>query len=624
MAEAADDPHDAHSDRCFVCLHSLVDPHALLCNHFCCKSCIAMLEPNLCDDVSGVTCVLCRKFTPDNALRPITFVKATSHAEVERVCDTCHNEVPQWRCHDCKEDYCDVCRKYHDRFGLFRNHNTVALSAEAVTPLCDKNVFCEVHPEEMIKLHCKDCRKLICLLCNGTAHKNHRAETADDAIADVKPRVMRMRNKCEDRLASCFHELQSAQNDREAVKQQYQDIQECIDEKFDEAIARVRRDCAELVRELNESRVNQMRVLNGRVAAVNESIEKRKIVIEACDELFSKRQGVYLLHGLQSEILPALHELGTETQKPKIDPVANMKFLETTPDGNTIGCFAPVHDDNSAILNVKINDFIAINSFTLLRNVQLEFEAIRLIKIENELWFVEDGTNNVHIYSADEEVTCKRVMSSENTGEIRSLALYNNRVLVAAQRGTFYSNLEGLACKILTTGDFCDISVYDNIVASLENSCGKIVVLKFENRRKYDVSVVNEIPIYGYVPHTWNSILLTEEHIFICIGPSNAVLKFKKSGQLCNSVVPPESIGDFQFPVINCMDLNRNILIADRNNNRILTTSHKPEWSVFEFPDMNEYPSSFVIVKNMIYVVCWFKNMQVYKYSAIEKNFTRM
>ena len=613
MATAADDGFEAMG-KCPVCMTSLTDPHTLQCLHFCCKLCVPRLEQEVCDDVTGYVCVLCRKFTAESAVRPITFVKGIlEHSNVadqmERLCDTCNNEAAKWRCHDCKEEYCDVCRRYHDRFSLFRNHNTVALSA-VVTPAADKNVFCDVHPEEMIKLHCKDCRKLICLLCNGTAHKNHRAETVDDAINDVKPRVMRMRNKCEDLLGTCYQVLQSAHGHAQSLTQQYKDIEGCIDQKFDDVIARVRKDCAELIRELNESRVSQIREINKHIVVLNEDIEKRKTVLETFDKVLSDRQGVYLLHGLQNDLLPTLRELSKEIKALNFEGI-NIKFLETPPGGNTLGSIVPARDESCSILKTNFSEITEKQAIKLIKNIQFEFESIRFVKVGNELWFLEDGTNIVNVYTADTQVTWKRVIRPENTGDLRGAALCNRNVLFAAQRGIFSVGFTEINFRIIIPGDFCDVSVYENSVIALDNSCGKILVLKCDGS-KTDLSVINEIPVYGYEPHVWNSVLATQNYIILCLGPSHAILKFKKTGQLIQSL-SPVSIGNLQFPMLCAIDIHENILIADRNNHRFVSASPENEWTVCELPDTNEYPSKLLIIEDIVFVNCWFKAFQVFE-----------
>ena len=76
-------------------------------------------------------------------------------------------------CKICKRYFCENCVDLHNQ--LFKNHVVLGTAEKSDWPVAEAKLDnisqCEQHPEEKIKMFCKDHRKLCCIYC---LHSDHR------------------------------------------------------------------------------------------------------------------------------------------------------------------------------------------------------------------------------------------------------------------------------------------------------------------------------------------------------------------------------------------------------------------------------------------------------------------
>ena len=99
-------------------------------------------------------------------------------------------------------------------------------------------VICDVHSCEPAALHCRDCKQLICLLCNHeTTHKTHSAETIEEALQQILPVVRQNQLKVRvkiDVTKPCMNADKSQQTE---MKMTCDDARAQLTTKQDEAVA---------------------------------------------------------------------------------------------------------------------------------------------------------------------------------------------------------------------------------------------------------------------------------------------------------------------------------------------------------------------------------------------------
>ncbi len=89
----------------------------------------------------------------------------------------------QWRtATPAQTTLCDECLKAHKKVKALRDHKTVNITdgkALDIEPQAKKSYSCSVHPEEPLKLYCKSCKSLACLLCFVGLHNGHEIGSID-------------------------------------------------------------------------------------------------------------------------------------------------------------------------------------------------------------------------------------------------------------------------------------------------------------------------------------------------------------------------------------------------------------------------------------------------------------
>ncbi len=99
------------------------------------------------------------------------------------VCEQCDDSnKPVAYCHTCSDYLCDECLRAHKRLKAVRDHKTVNITpgkALDIEPQSNKSYLCSVHPEEPLKLYCKSCKSLACLLCFVGLHNGHDIGSID-------------------------------------------------------------------------------------------------------------------------------------------------------------------------------------------------------------------------------------------------------------------------------------------------------------------------------------------------------------------------------------------------------------------------------------------------------------
>ena len=84
--------------------------------------------------------------------------RLTQEGGETRTCTQCKRAQPEWRCADCKIDFCGECREGHTRVPLLRGHRVVSskdAKEASTTPLVDKLLFCQIHSDKPIEFNCK-------------------------------------------------------------------------------------------------------------------------------------------------------------------------------------------------------------------------------------------------------------------------------------------------------------------------------------------------------------------------------------------------------------------------------------------------------------------------------------
>ena len=192
---------------CPVCHDVFEEPKILPCCHYYCKKCIKQLVdyagPNL-----PFQCPECRLITlvPQNDPNKLTtafFVNRLkelhgkmekAHGKVEAPCEQCRGGVSVAFCRQCAEFICADCVKSHQKMKVFASHKVVTLEelkkggAKQILVSRPPPPKCPIH-DELMKIFCFDCNRLICRDCIVIDHANHKYDFVKVTAPETKKQL---------------------------------------------------------------------------------------------------------------------------------------------------------------------------------------------------------------------------------------------------------------------------------------------------------------------------------------------------------------------------------------------------------------------------------------------------
>ena len=185
--------------ECPICTDMFCNPKISPCFHTFCLKCIEQYgkDKTVGDSIS---CPICRKecIIPKGGLPKLStnftieqLITVQSESGLNKFhipdCGVClnakqHRVVATKLCLDCEENMCDQCSNIHRSMKMSMAHQLAPVWE--TTKVRFAKHFCEKHLKEKIKIFCRDCKKLICLVCSVTIHNRHDCygieETADE------------------------------------------------------------------------------------------------------------------------------------------------------------------------------------------------------------------------------------------------------------------------------------------------------------------------------------------------------------------------------------------------------------------------------------------------------------
>ncbi|KAL3890330.1 hypothetical protein ACJMK2_002614, partial [Sinanodonta woodiana] len=157
----------------------------------------------------------------------------------------CHHSF----CYKCLEDYVKV-NLSNGRFNCPMCRKSVELSLGGVASF-QENFYIDTYSKEEVKLVCKDCKALICVLCKTIKHESHASETVSDAAAEVKKNIQIKMNQCLNKVRRI------TDSEREA---------EALDRKINDAERNE-------IKALEEQRLQLIKLIDQEVAKMKEKIQ---------------------------------------------------------------------------------------------------------------------------------------------------------------------------------------------------------------------------------------------------------------------------------------------------------------------------------------------------------------
>ena len=252
---------------CGLCLGTYMkEPKLLSCFHSFCLKCLEnYVNENVQDN--KFQCPLCN----DSIDLPVGGVKNFETniyidteilSKLKHHCDLCGPDVDATHhCIDCNENYCKRCTDTHIRMKATSTHSLINVDLSANKRSVTLTLYCEKHPKEEVKVICKDCDAMLCLVCKLTDHEKHTSVDISDESKSAADNMQRNVQKMLENVSK-LEDVETRQRDteQEARKRKQRELEKVklYEKKLEILQAKRTRNIEEFVNKTFDNIVDEM------------------------------------------------------------------------------------------------------------------------------------------------------------------------------------------------------------------------------------------------------------------------------------------------------------------------------------------------------------------------------
>ena len=224
---------------CPVCQEHFDDPKILPCLHYYCRRCVQLLvDTAATHGKKSFTCPECRTDTsiPQNdplklptaffvnRMKDLYTKRETTLGKVKVQCEQCSDQEADAFCRQCAEFICGKCTDAHRRMKAFSSHRVSTLEElregslkqlPAEKPSAPPT--CSTH-DEILKIYCYDCDKLICRDCVIIDHTGHKYEFVKKFASELKVKLSDDLSPLKKKHLNLSHALKSVEQAKSEIE----------------------------------------------------------------------------------------------------------------------------------------------------------------------------------------------------------------------------------------------------------------------------------------------------------------------------------------------------------------------------------------------------------------------
>ena len=349
---------------CPVCYELYKKPKYLPCYHSYCEECLVKLQKAGSD---SITCPECRKTSaiPSGGIKQLPnnfFInrivdevalkeKVTGEEDVR--CDLCVREDPAVvLCFDCGVFLCSQCHESHKYSREYQGHSMSQLK-ELRKEKKDINVrpkakplLCQEHDMEL-NFYCGTCEQLVCHYCTTTDHFGHEHNTVKKMANKNRAELDDIIKSVEEMIGELSKTHQKVTTTREKVEIQATNVDQQIDDYYDQLQRRLQQQREELKKELHEVSSQKKKALSLQL----EQMEHTQGQLESMKELNnaiksgSDQEALFM----KKQVTEDVKRMTDSYKKLKTEPVelATMQFIPVEEYQNSFPLFANVFYDEA-------------------------------------------------------------------------------------------------------------------------------------------------------------------------------------------------------------------------------------------------------------------------------------
>ena len=330
--------------ECGICLDQYKDPKLLSCFHVFCKECLERLV--LQDEGQSILrCPNCRHATavPPQGVSGLqsdfhahhlfeirdTLTKAKESQKTQ--CEKCKKSTATGFCRDCGKFVCDKCTEMHQAWEDLANHQIVMMQdvqadAAELLPPKKKVLYCPKHNDNVLKIYCETCNKLICNDCTIRLHQGHQYDVISDTFPKHKQEIADRLEPVKHHLDTVNQALHNFNTRSKEIQEQRADIQADIHKQIDRLHQTLEQRRTELIGQLDQLTQHKLKSL----AAQRDQVELLHTQLTSCLEyvegsLKTGTQGEIL--EMKALLLKQINRLNTEFNPDTLAPEEETDIL---------------------------------------------------------------------------------------------------------------------------------------------------------------------------------------------------------------------------------------------------------------------------------------------------------
>ncbi|XP_053403236.1 uncharacterized protein LOC123555328 [Mercenaria mercenaria] len=607
---------------CSICLSRFKDPKLLTCFHTFCLQCLEEYVIRTGEN-GKFECPLCRTSMaiPVGGVRTFQsnfYIEVEGLSETSVDCDLCGNgQKSSHYCIECEEHFCERCAVAHSKMKITRDHKMVQLNdtngflggnrqggncqrgnslggelsgihtnaAENFSRKVQKKSYCPHHNGEEIKMTCKDCNVLLCVVCKLTEHENHCTAGIAKEASERRTLLSQKLAETQSTIKSLKLTIGKVEKCADGIQKKLENDVKEIDERVEQIVKQIKDDSEKMKQNLRISctealvyYVQQKKMLHEKVNEGDAVVTHAQNVIDVGDDI----------NVLDTCLLTKLNYMKATGEKIS---VKNMTYLTFKASKSTNAPYQigkniqtknglSVHKE-STILNEAIglgntiqNNVLAVSTENIF-GAFLDFSELLQHKISSQA----TETQQPLIEGIDKGTVSGLTLVERDVCYFSHLTSKSVYKLVGKQYGKKVSKLInypfGLAYRVMDSIKQLLVCVQDTskycktFESSSSSSAGCVMAVPINITGENYVWRDREIP-------GPTCIAVSETNGLICLGypTSRKVTLNSPNGSLLS-----EFTGDMDFgspekfcPTSVCFDKDMGIIIADYGNDAVIRT----------------------------------------------------
>ena len=436
---------------CPVCYELYKKPKYLPCYHSYCEQCLVKLQKAGSD---SITCPECRKTSaiPSGGIKQLPnnfFInrivdevalkeKVTGEEDVR--CDLCVREDPAVvLCFDCGVFLCSHCHESHKYSREYQGHSMSQLK-ELRKEKKDINVrpkakplLCQEHDMEL-NFYCGTCEQLVCHYCTTTDHNGHEHNTVKKMANKNRAELDDIIKPVEEMIGELSKAHQKVTTTREKVEVQATEVDQQIDDYYDQLQRRLQQQREELKKELHEVSSQKKKALSLQL----EQMEHTQGQLESMKELNnaiksgSDQEALFM----KKQVTEDVKRMTDGYKQLKTEPVelATMQFIPVEVHQNSFPQFANVFYGDADPLtsmaeNIPSLAYVNINvNFTIVtKNAQGDRCSKGGNKVISQVQSSSTGDVIPVAVKDNQDGTYSASVVSQQAGEVKLSVIINGR-----------------------------------------------------------------------------------------------------------------------------------------------------------------------------------------------------